>query len=76
MKLQVIQDGSGNNAGVFIPIEDWALIKANYPDIETLGSQIPDWQKELLDLRINAISRNPEKLRPIDELFDELDREI
>ncbi|MBE9464048.1 addiction module protein [Dyadobacter subterraneus] len=76
MKLQVIQDGSGKSAGVFIPIEDWTLIKANYPDIETLESQIPDWQKELLDLRINAISKNPEKLRPIEELFDELDREI
>ncbi|MCF0056407.1 addiction module component CHP02574 family protein [Dyadobacter sp. CY356] len=76
MKFQVIQDGAGNSAGVFITIEDWTLIKANYPDIETLGSQIPDWQKELLDLRINAINKNPQQLRPIDELFDELDREI
>lgn len=34
MKLQVLQDNLGNQTGVYVPIEDWNLIKNNYPDIE------------------------------------------
>ena len=37
--------------------------------------QIPDWQKQLIDQRLAAIAQNPERLKPIDELFSELDKE-
>ena len=36
MQLQVIQDSKGN-AGVFIPIDKWMLIKSSYPNIEHVG---------------------------------------
>jgi hypothetical protein len=73
MRLQVIQDGHGKNAGVFIPMEDWALIKTNYPDVDNLDIDIPQWQKQLLDERLEAIAKNPHSIKPIDELFAELD---
>lgn len=76
MKLQVIQDGHGKNTGVFIPIEDWALIKTNYPDVDTLDNEIPEWQKQLLNKRIEAIVKNPNSVKPIDKLFDELDSDL
>ena len=76
MRLQVIQDSQGKNTGVFIPIEDWALIKANYPDVDNLDTEIPEWQKQLLDKRLEAIAKNPGSVKPIDELFDELDSNI
>ncbi len=76
MRLQIIQDGQGKNSGVFIPIEDWTLIKINYPDIDTLDSNIPNWQKKLLDTRLKAITKNPMSIKPIDELFNELDKSI
>ncbi len=76
MKLQVLQDNLGNEMGVYLPMEDWTLIKTNYPDIETVGQDLPQWEKDLIDKRINTIQVNPERLKPIDELFDELNRKI
>lgn len=76
MRLQVIQDSNGKNTGVFITMEDWALIKTNYPDIDNLDTDIPSWQKQLLDKRLDTIAKNPNSIKPIDELFDELDNEL
>lgn len=45
MKFQIIQDSLGKNAGMFIPIEDWTLIKSNYPHIEAISEDIPEWEK-------------------------------
>jgi hypothetical protein len=76
MKLQVLNDNFGNQTGVFVPIEDWNLIKKNYPDIETLEQELPQWEKDLIDNRLKAISENPERLKPIETLFEELNRKI
>lgn len=73
MGLQVIQDGKGKNAGVFIPIEEWTKMKVNYPDIDQLDKEIPDWQKDLLDKRLDAIAMDPLRIKPIEHLFNELD---
>ncbi len=63
MRLQVIQDGKGNKTGIFIPIEDWSLIKNIYPDIEYVNNELEQWEKDLIDSRLDAISKNPEKLK-------------
>jgi hypothetical protein len=76
MKLQVLQDNLGNEMGVYLPMEDWTLIKNNYPDIETVGQDLPQWEKDLINKRLNAIQANPKRLRPINELFEELNRKI
>lgn len=76
MKLQVLEDTAGNKTGVFVPMEDWNFIKKNYPDIESIDEEIPNWEKNLIDSRLEAISKNPERLRPISELFEELNRKI
>lgn len=36
MKLQVIQDGHGKNAGVFVPMDDWNVIVQKHADLKTL----------------------------------------
>jgi len=76
MKSQVLQDNLGNEMGIYLPMEDWTLIKNNYPDIETVGQDLPQWEKDLIDKRLNDIQSNPERLRPINELFEELNRKI
>ena len=76
MKLQVLQDNLGNEMGVYLPMEDWTLIKNNYPDIETVGQDLPQWERDLIDKRLNGIQANPKRLRPINELFEELNRKI
>lgn len=76
MTAQTIQDNNGVPTGVFIPIENWNRIKIQYPDIEMIDSDLPQWEKDLIDNRLNTIEKNPERLRPIEELFEELNRKI
>lgn len=76
MRLQVIQDGDGKNTGVFIPMEDWTLIKDQYPDIENTALDLEQWEKDLIDARLNAIAENPERLKPGKNLIEDLARKI
>ncbi len=76
MKLQILQDNSGNPTGVYVPMEDWTLIKNNYPDIENIDQNLPQWEKELIDARLTAIAQDPTQLKPIEELIQELNRKI
>lgn len=76
MNLQVLRDSDGNNSGVYIPSQEWILIKQQYPDIEEISSDIPDWQKELLASRLEAIAKNPERIKPIQGLFDVLNKKV
>lgn len=72
MKTQIIQDHNGLPTGVFIPIEDWENIKKQYPGIETMDSDLPQWQKDILDSRL-ADMKNPGKTKPVDLLYKILD---
>ena len=76
MNLQILQDSNGNNTGVYIPPKDWELIKMKYPDIEEITEDIPDWQKKIITERLELLSKNPERSKPISELFEVLDRKI
>lgn len=76
MSLQIIQDENRKPARVFIPIEDWTLIKSSYPDIDNLSFDIPKWQKQLIDKRLTKISNNGDTIKSIDGLFEELDSNI
>jgi len=76
MKLQVLLDSNGNDSGVYIPSQEWILIKQQYPDIEEISSDIPDWQKEILTERLEAIAKNRERIKPIQGLFDALDKKV
>jgi hypothetical protein len=76
MKLQILKDKAGNQTGVYIPVEEWESIKSAYPDIENLDQELPQWEKDLIDRRLDAIRNNPERLRPIEELLTELNRKI
>jgi hypothetical protein len=76
MRTQVIQDHNGLPTGVFIPIEDWEIIKNEYPNIESTEKELELWEMDLIDQRLAAIEKNPEKLQPIENLFKELRRKI
>lgn len=72
MKTQIIQDNNKLPASVFIPIEDWK--KKHYKNIEKLDEELPQWQKDILDIRLDDLN-NTDKLKPIDELFKVLNAE-
>jgi len=75
MKAQPIENNIGLH-GVFISMKDWEIIKAQYPDIEEVNNEIPDWQKEILTERLEAISKNPNRVKPIQGLLEVLNKRI
>jgi len=72
MKPQIIKDSEGHDTGVFIPIQNWNKIKDNYPDIESADQDLPEWEMDLIDHRLDAIARNPQRIKSDDDLLDEL----
>ncbi len=76
MNIQPLHDSNGNNSGMYIPHSEWKLIKQQYPDIDEITDDIPAWHKEILTSRLNAIIKNPERVKPIEMLFEVLKREI
>ncbi|MBO9572425.1 MAG: addiction module protein [Chitinophagaceae bacterium] len=75
MPINYVSDNKGATIAVQISIEDWKQIKNKYPDVDDLDKTIPEWQKKLIDQRLKAIAQDPSRLKPIDELFNELDKE-
>jgi hypothetical protein len=76
MSLQYLSDETGHVVAVQLPIEEWEQLKNKYPDLEAPAYAIPDWHKELIDTRLQAINENPDRILPIDSLIEELDREV
>ncbi len=76
MNVQYLSDDKGQIKAVQVAIEDWERLKLIHPDIDELNNQLPEWQKKVLDLRLQTIADNPDSLRPISELFDTLDRDV
>lgn len=75
METQIIENSKGKK-GIFIPIEYWEEIKAIYPEIESLGENLHQWEKDFIDKRLEMIADNPTRIKPIGNLFTELKRKI
>lgn len=69
MTPQYTYDSNGNPIGVFIPINDWNVITEKYSGIE----DVPDWEKKLIDKRLDFIKQHPDQLVPIEDFIAELD---
>jgi len=74
MSVQYLSDEQGHITAVQLPIKEWELIKTKYPDISHLDTELPEWQKNIIDARLADIKNNPDRIRPISELFEELDK--
>nr|WP_259070135.1 hypothetical protein [Mucilaginibacter sp. X4EP1]MCS3815294.1 hypothetical protein [Mucilaginibacter sp. X4EP1] len=74
MSIQYLSNEKGQVAAVQLPIEEWELIKMKYPDIDHLDAELPEWHKQLIDARLDALEKNAELIRPISELMGELDK--
>ena len=67
---QVLKDQEGMPMGVFIPMQTWKNLTLQYPDIEVFDSDIPQWEKDFIDKRLYIAQQNPERLKPIEALFE------
>ena len=69
---QVLKDQQGMPMGVFIPMQSWKNLVLQYPDIEALDTDIPQWEKDFIDGRLAMAQLYPERLQPIEMLLQTL----
>ena len=63
MRLQIIQDGYGQNTGIFIPINDWLTIIQKYQELKTLVNIEPVPKKKLSQLAGKLSNETADALR-------------
>ena len=73
MSVQYLSDEKGRITAVRVPIEEWEIIKNKYPDVADIDTELPQWQKDIIDARLKDIENNPDSIKPITDLFEELD---
>ena len=69
---QILKDQQGVPMGVFIPIQSWNNLIFQYPEIETINTDLPQWEKDFIDMRLSMAQTNPERLKPVEMLFETL----
>jgi len=69
MNLQYLQDNKGNTTAVVVPIEEWNKFTEKYNDLEDL----PQWQKKIIDQRLDFVKNHPDELVPFEDFMKELD---
>lgn len=76
MNLQYILDGKGETTGVFIPIQEWLSLKEKFSDIDIEDTDIPEWHKDELDRRLEAIKNGDEQFQDYNEAIDDILKEL
>jgi len=80
MRFQFIHDNQGNTTGVFIPIEEWQSLKSKYSELEKEEIEntieLHNWQKEILDQRLNTFEKNPTNISDFNKTLDDLEKRI
>ena len=61
-------DSLGNPIGVFISIDEWNHLS------EELHIELPQWQKEALDLELQAIANDPKYLLKWEDVKKQLNQ--
>jgi hypothetical protein len=69
MSLQYLQDNNCNTTAVVVPIEEWNRFTEKYKDLE----ELPQWQKNIINQRLDSIKNHPDDLMPLDNFMKELD---
>jgi len=60
MSIQYLSNENGQVTAVQVPIEEWEKIKRLYPNLETIDFSLPEWHREILDSRLDVMSRERE----------------
>jgi hypothetical protein len=59
---QYTYDKDGKPVGVFLSIEEWEEVSSE------LNLELPQWQKDALDIELKAIATNPNYLQKWDDV--------
>jgi hypothetical protein len=76
MNLQYISDSKGKTTGVFIPINEWNILKSKYKGIEQEDIDLPEWQKEMVRQRLDDYRKNPCSALDFASAMDEIENEL
>ena len=74
MNLQYISDNTGKTTGVFIPISEWNELKSKYKGIEQEQMDIPDWQMEEVEKRLQDYRNEPVQALDFDAAMDDIEK--
>jgi len=76
--VQFIHDNKGNTTGVFIPIEEWQILKLKYIELqnEETFSELSDWQKNTLEERLEDYDKNQDQVEDFDQLLKDIAKNI
>lgn len=74
MSIQYLSNEHGQITSVQLTIEDWEKIKDLHPEVESIDASLPEWHKEVLDTRLQSLSKDSNKIVPLSALMEELDR--
>ncbi len=71
MNLQYLQDNNGNTTAVVVPIQEWNQLTEKYDGLEDL----PQWQKKIINQRLDFVKNHPDEMVPLDDFIKELDKD-
>jgi outer membrane lipoprotein-sorting protein len=72
--LQFIHDNKGNTTGIFIPIEEWQILKLKYTELQKEESsvELSDWQKNMLEDRLEDYNENSSQVEDFDAMLKDI----
>ncbi len=76
MNLQFISDSTGKTTGVFIPIKEWNALKSKYKGIDQEEIDIPGWQIQEVQERMEAYKSNPDQALDFDTAMDDIEKDL
>lgn len=50
-------------------MKDWAVLKALYPDIESATNDVPLWEQELIENRLQSMEASADELKDGQQLL-------
>ncbi len=77
MNLQYISDSKGNTTGVYIPINEWNLLKNKYKGIEDeVADAVPTRHKEIVLNRLADYNKDKTQALDFDTAMDDIENEL
>ncbi|MEI2758443.1 MAG: hypothetical protein V9G42_03290 [Bacteroidia bacterium] len=80
MTLQFIHDNKGNTTGVFIPIEEWQILKSKYSDLQKEEAEnvveLATWLKQIIDERLNDYYKNNMDVTDFNRTIDDIEKNL
>ena len=80
MTLQFTHDNKGNTTGVFIPIEEWQILKSKYSDLQKEEAEnvveLATWLKQIIDERLNDYYKNNMDVTDFNRTIDENEKNL